>query len=163
MNSLNEFSEPTQSSEHQFAFGRPAPRTSSEPVPCRVFRIESYLPTEADAPEKYTSIGELTAKWNRDESRRAAMEEARRWVATDCVQNEGETVKTYRLRKGWSQMQLAQAISTSQPHIARIERGTENLTIDTCRRLADALGVDMNTLDQALRRQQRSVDHRSRG
>jgi transcriptional regulator with XRE-family HTH domain len=63
-------------------------------------------------------------------------------------------VRALRLRRGWSQSQLAEAIKTSQSHIARIERGTENVTIQTCRRLCAALGIDMNTLDQALRRQE---------
>jgi transcriptional regulator with XRE-family HTH domain len=59
-----------------------------------------------------------------------------------------------RLRKGWSQTQLANELGTSQPHIARIERGTENVTIETCRRLCRVLGIDMNRLDAALRRQE---------
>jgi transcriptional regulator with XRE-family HTH domain len=66
----------------------------------------------------------------------------------------GDTVKTLRLRRGWSQTQLAEAIGSSQSHVARIERGRENLSIQTCRRLCEALGVDMNTLDAALRRQE---------
>lgn len=160
MNSRKEFSEPTKSSDLQFAFGQSTPQTRSEQVPCIVFRIESYLPAESAAPEKYITIGDLTAKWDKHESRRAAMEEARRWAATERIKKDGDSVKTYRLKNGWSQVQLAQAIGTSQPHIARIERGTENLTIDTCRRLAEALGVDMNTLDQALRRQQHIAERR---
>ena len=48
----------------------------------------------------------------------------------------------------------AKALGTSQSHVARIERGTENLAIETCRRLCGVLGIDMNTLDQSLRRQE---------
>jgi transcriptional regulator with XRE-family HTH domain len=59
-----------------------------------------------------------------------------------------------RLRKGWSRTRLAEALRTSQSHVARIERGTENLTIETCRKLAKALDIDLNALDLALRRQE---------
>lgn len=67
---------------------------------------------------------------------------------------DGDTVRTLRLRKGWSQTQLAETIGTSQSHVARIERGDQNLAIQTCRRLADVLAVDMNALAQALRQQE---------
>ena len=63
-------------------------------------------------------------------------------------------MRTLRLRKGWSQSRLAKALETSQSHVARIERGTENLTIETCRKISKALEIDMNTLDQALKRQE---------
>lgn len=67
---------------------------------------------------------------------------------------DGDTVRTLRLRKGWSQARLAAELGTSQSHIARIERGTENLTIETCRKLSRALRIDLNTLDRALKRQE---------
>ena len=63
-------------------------------------------------------------------------------------------MRAFRLRKGWSQTRLAEELSTSQSHVARIERGTENLTIETCRKLSTVLGIDLNTLDQALKRQE---------
>jgi len=63
-------------------------------------------------------------------------------------------VHTLRLRKGWSQARLAAELGTSQSYIARIERGKENLTVKTCRKLSWALGIDLNTLDQMLRRQE---------
>jgi transcriptional regulator with XRE-family HTH domain len=65
-----------------------------------------------------------------------------------------------RLRKGWSQARLAAEIGTSQPHVARIERGTENLAIGTCRKLCAALDIDLNTLDRALRRQEKIAQTR---
>jgi len=82
------------------------------------------------------------------------LEEGRRWVARTFYGEEGDTVRTLRLRKGWSQTRLAEALGTSQSHVARIERGTENLTIETCRKLGMVLDVDMNTLDAMLRRQE---------
>jgi len=122
--------------------------------PCVVFRFEDHAIPKAETPTRHKSINDLVGKWSKDEKRRAALEQARRWVADSFHSQDGDTVRTLRLRKGWSQAQLAAELGTSQPHIARIERGTENLTIDTCRRLCMALGIDMNTLDAALRRQE---------
>ena len=93
-------------------------------------------------------------EWEQDEEWHAAMAEARHWVAEQFYAEDGNTVRSLRLRKGWSQSRLAEALGTSQSHIARIERGTENLALETCRKLCNALGIDMNTLDLALKNQE---------
>lgn len=96
----------------------------------------------------------MAAEWEQDPKGHAALEEGRQWVADAFYGEDGNTVRTLRLRKGWSQTRLAEELSTSQSHVARIERGTENLTIETCRKLSRALGIDLNTLDQALKHQE---------
>lgn len=121
---------------------------------CQTFTFESYAVLPPKAPAKHPPIGDLVGQWEQNDKRRAALEEARRWVAETFHGEEGDTVRTLRLRKGWSQARLAKELGTSQPHIARIERGTENLAIETCRKLCIALEIDMNALDQALRRQE---------
>ncbi|OJA66663.1 hypothetical protein BGV70_14920 [Burkholderia ubonensis] len=47
-----------------------------------------------------------------------------------------------RLRKGWSQGQLAQKVGTTQAQISKIERGVQNVSIDTIEQLAIALEVE---------------------
>ncbi|WP_197491417.1 helix-turn-helix domain-containing protein [Methylomonas methanica] len=110
-----------------------------------------------ETPAHHKTIDQLVDKWSKDEKRREALQQARHWVADKFHGEDGETVRTLRLKKGWSQVQLATELSTSQSHIARIERGTENLAIETCRKLCVVLGVDMNTLDAALHRQEALV------
>lgn len=146
----------------------PLTKTSEKPVPvhgtvaeatslapqCVVFRIDDYATRGVGTPPKHVAVGEMVAKWEKDEKRRKAIEEARGWIADTFHAEDGDTVRTLRLRKGWSQVQFARALGTSQSHVARIERGTENLAIETCRRLCSVLDIDMNTLDQALRRQE---------
>ena len=105
-------------------------------------------------PPNCRPISEVAAECAQDEQRRQMLAEARQWFADTFHSQDGDTVRALRLRRGWSQSQLAEAIKTSQSHVARIERGTENVTIQTCRRLCAALDIDMNTLDQALRRQE---------
>ena len=41
-------------------------------------------------------------------------------------------------------MQLAKLAGTKQPAISRLERGDSNITINTLRRVADALNADLD-------------------
>jgi predicted transcriptional regulator len=43
-----------------------------------------------------------------------------------------------------SQEQLARLVGTKQPGISRLERGDGNITINTLRRIADALDADLD-------------------
>ena len=143
-------STPTKSFEK--VFGESGAATSR--TRCQVFAFEAYTTPPPEVPAKHSSISQLTAEWEQDADGRSALEEGRQWVVDAFYGEDGDTVRTLRLRKGWSQARLAEVLATSQPHVARIERGTENLTIETCRKLARALGIDLNALDQALKRQE---------
>jgi transcriptional regulator with XRE-family HTH domain len=96
----------------------------------------------------------VVAELTEDATGNAALEAGRRWVADAFYGQDGDTLRTLRLRRGWSQTRLATALGTSQSHVARIERGRENLTLETCRKLSRTLGIDLNTLDDLLRRQE---------
>lgn len=143
-------SAPTRSFEK--VFGEAGAATSR--TRCQVFAFDAYTFPRPEAPAKHASISELAAEWEQVPKGLAALEEGRQWVADAFYGEDGNTVRTLRLRKGWSQTRLAEELSTSQSHVARIERGTENLTIETCRKLSRALGIDLNTLDQALKHQE---------
>lgn len=98
----------------------------------------------------FTEISDLVASWESIPEMKDAMQSARKWLTTIMDQPDRVTLKSLRLAKGWSQADLARLIGTGQPHIARIERGTENINLSTCRKLCLALGIDMNTLNVAL-------------
>ncbi|MEW5891004.1 MAG: helix-turn-helix transcriptional regulator [Pseudomonadota bacterium] len=153
MNSRDASSAPTKTFEKVVVAPGIAPKATSVSH-CVVFRFEDHALRRIETPPRHKAIGELVGKWSKDEKRRALLTQARQWAADTFHGEDGDTVRTLRLRKGWSQVQLAAELGTSQPHVARIERGTENLAIETCRKLCAALNVDMNTLDQALRRQE---------
>ncbi|WP_295433098.1 helix-turn-helix transcriptional regulator [uncultured Thiodictyon sp.] len=121
---------------------------------CQVFAFEAYIAPQPPAPTKYTSISQLVDDLEKDDQGRAALEAGRRWVADTFYDEDGDTVRALRLRLGWSQTRLAEALQTSQSHVARIERGTENLTIETCRKISRVLGIDLNRLNDALERQE---------
>ena len=61
--------------------------------------------------------------------------------------NIGETIKKYRLQKGISQDKLSKLADVAFHTVVKIESGnTPNPTIDTVRKIAVALGVNINEL-----------------
>ena len=55
----------------------------------------------------------------------------------------GRRIKEIRKSKGLSQEKLAEKAGTSPNYLSRMERGTENPTLDMLIKLADALEVEM--------------------
>ncbi len=144
---------PTKTFEEAISLFDESTKTKSDRAEFQLYVFDHFTPTDC-TPEQYTDIDDLVDAWDKDDNRREALEEARSWVNDTFHSQDGETVRTIRLRKGWSQSQLASELNTSQPHIYRIERGTENISIETCRKLSKALEIDMNSLDQMLRNQE---------
>lgn len=60
------------------------------------------------------------------------------------------SLRALRLKAGLSQRELGERIAMSQANVARMEKRPGNLGIETLRRLAKALGVDLNSLDKAI-------------
>lgn len=118
-----------------------------------VLRLVASGDIEAPIPAGYQKIDAVIAEFERDPQWRKELKNARSWLAETVLAGKPITLRTLRLRKGMSQAQLAEVIGTQQPYIARIESGSADLRLDTCRRLAAALGIDLNLLDQALQRQ----------
>ena len=59
----------------------------------------------------------------------------------------GKTIRKYRQEKKMSQEALARVADLSLPTIVKIESGeTPNPTIDTVKKIADALGVSLDVL-----------------
>ncbi|WP_082860072.1 helix-turn-helix transcriptional regulator [Alloactinosynnema sp. L-07] len=55
----------------------------------------------------------------------------------------GKTVRELREGRGWTQVQLADAASMTQPAIARFEAGGTMPTLPVLERLAHALGAEL--------------------
>lgn len=143
-------SEPTKS----FEAGNVSAVTATAKSTPVIAYYDDYANPPVKTPAKHQSITDLMAELEADADFRDDIQQARAWVADEFYAEDGDTVRTLRLRNGWSQAQLAEKLATSQPHIAKIERGKENLHISTCRKLCLAFGIDMNTLDAMLQRQE---------
>ncbi len=58
----------------------------------------------------------------------------------------GANVKRERLKKGWSQMELAYRINKDQPSINRLERGRVNPSLIYLAEIAAGLGIELKVL-----------------
>jgi ribosome-binding protein aMBF1 (putative translation factor) len=114
------------------------------------------------APKGYKNISDIVAKSEQNPLRKAALEKARARLARQHYGDEGQTVRTARLQLGLSQSALADMINSSQPHIARIEKGTENIALETMRKLCKALQVNMNQLDEMLHKQRQAWERKKK-
>lgn len=114
--------------------------------------FESHPSRQDESVPGFKSIDSLISKL--ESASPEGMQEARKWAADALYKNEAFTVRSLRLRAGLSQAELGKRIGSSQPHVARIERGTEDIQLSTFRKLAAALALEPNELDQALRNQE---------
>jgi transcriptional regulator with XRE-family HTH domain len=64
----------------------------------------------------------------------------------EILKNLGYKLKYKRLQKGLTQEALAELINVHEKYIGKIETGTQNITIKTLNRLANALQIDIHTL-----------------
>jgi DNA-binding XRE family transcriptional regulator len=81
---------------------------------------------------------------------RSRMQEARVVLGREFYGDLPKTLASVRLSRGYSQQQVAAAIGTSQPAIAKLEAGSVNIFWDTGKRLAQALGLSLPELDAVL-------------
>lgn len=58
----------------------------------------------------------------------------------------GRIIRELRLRKGVSQERLAEQASLDRTFVSMIERGRRRPTLDTAKRLADALGSPLSKI-----------------
>jgi len=61
----------------------------------------------------------------------------------------GETVEHMRLEKGWTQGELAEAVGSSQSAIHRIEKGGQNVTLPMIKKLSEALGKQILSINDS--------------
>lgn len=58
----------------------------------------------------------------------------------------GENIRIYRRKLGWSQEKLAEKAELHRNYVGDIERGEENVSVDTLMRIATALKVSVTDL-----------------
>jgi transcriptional regulator with XRE-family HTH domain len=60
----------------------------------------------------------------------------------------GQRLRTLRVRKGWTQVELADYLGLDRGYISNIERGQRNVTLETVQIIAQGFGF---TISQLLR------------
>ena len=62
----------------------------------------------------------------------------------------GETVEHMRLERGWTQGELANAVGSSQSAIHRIEKGGQNISLEMIKKLSEALGNQILSINDSV-------------
>ena len=70
----------------------------------------------------------------------------------------GRVVERLRTEKGWTQAELAEAVGSSQSAIHRIEKGRQNVSLDLTKKLSQALGGQILSVNDSV-----SQSYRIRG
>jgi DNA-binding XRE family transcriptional regulator len=107
-----------------------------------------FRPQDIPVPEGFEEIDSLAQEYERDPVKAEALKAARQRLAKKLAT--ATNLAKLRLSRGWSQKRLADEIGTSQPHIARIENGRDNVLLATANQLAKALGVSLEEINAAL-------------
>lgn len=90
------------------------------------------------------------------------MAEAREWVAREVLADEGETLRTLRLKRNLNQTQLAALLGTTQAQVARLEKGNTDPLRSTCKKLCEVLGISADKLEEILDRQEKAYELKAR-
>lgn len=69
---------------------------------------------------------------------------------SDMAKWVGQRIRNYRNQLGISQEQLAERCAYHPTYIGQIERGEKNATLESIKRIADALDVPLSTLFEKL-------------
>jgi ribosome-binding protein aMBF1 (putative translation factor) len=81
----------------------------------------------------------------------------------DFASGVGERIRVVRMQKGWTQVQLAEAAGLSSNYVARLERGELGASLYVALRLAEALGITLNSLTQTSSPNARTTTKRRAG
>src|SRR5882757_1186401 len=67
-------------------------------------------------------------------------------MTDDYLVRIGRLIRDARQHRGWTQAQLAEALSTSQSAVNRIERGNQNISLEMIARIGEALDSEIVSL-----------------
>lgn len=93
------------------------------------------------------SISDFVAQLTAD-GHGATLEQGRKSIS-DWI-DPRPSIRALRLKAGLSQAMLAAKMKTSQPQIARMESGKQDIQLSSMKALAAALGVDLHVIVDAL-------------
>lgn len=143
------------SQKESLKIGAPSnPETS--PTGLVIYR-EFAAPRPVSLPNTI-SLESLSKEYDNDPEKLSRLSAARKNLSKVIYDDDQETLSYLRLAAGLSQQQLAEKVGTSQPHIARIERGQHDPSTGLISRIAKALNVDEGLTFRAIRNQLNTRD-----
>ncbi len=125
----------------------PQTGTAKSNVVCAAFSAMAKKPQIMSGA---IDIDDLVAEFEHESPENTeAMAHGRQWVA-ETFYADRPSLAQLRLKQGWSQAELAKRAETSQSYIARLEQGKIDPQMSTARKIANALAVSIEVIDQAL-------------
>lgn len=100
-------------------------------------------------PPGFSDVDDVLADLSRDPAIAEEIARGRRELVDAAPAGAIKGLAAMRLRHGLSQKQLAQAIGTKQPHIARLEAGDQSAYVSTLQRIANALNEPIDEVIKA--------------
>ncbi len=125
-----------------------SPTTGPAEVIYREFNPQRPIPLP-----NTVSLESVIKENDADPKKAKYLSDARKKLSGTLYADEPETLSALRLASGLSQMQLSKMVETSQPHLARIERGQNDPGTELIARIANALNVDDAAVFRAIRNQ----------
>lgn len=125
-----------------------------------VLKFEGSFPP-APLSKKNSAFSKLLQRIENDSSLGAELAEARASIADEFYSDEGETIKSLRLKKGLSQQKLSELLGTTQAQVARLEKGNIDPHRSTCKRLRQVLNISAEKLEEIMDRQERIFESRT--
>ena len=107
----------------------PVPESRGTPVV-----VLAPVTVAAPLPAGFLDIDQLVEEAEQHPAPRDAIAAGRQAVADSYYADQPRSLAWYRLRKGWSQKELASRMSTSQSYIARLEGGDIDPQVSTLSR-----------------------------
>lgn len=120
-------------------------------LPGNVVWLEFPEPDSVGIPDDFDDIDAVIEDIEATPAGHTALDDARRFVGREFYANQAGSLAAMRLAKGWSQKRLAEEASTSQPYVARLEKGNADPQLSTARRICEALGISIEQFDRAFK------------
>lgn len=118
-----------------------------------VLNVQFLIEGRDEAPSKRSGrkprLAESAQRESADRAYGEAKARARRALAGELGELLPASLARIRLERGLSQHQVALAVGTSQPHIAKIEAGRVELRLSTAAKLASILEVSIDQIHDA--------------
>lgn len=119
--------------------------------PAEVFELDEYRTWDQQSARRESDLLNIDEFFASQQDDDAYVAEARARLADRVAEEYGpRSLKAIRLSRSISQSELADAASTTQPHIARIESGATGIHFTTAMRISRALGISSDELAEII-------------
>lgn len=147
----------TQRASSARGFLKAGPSLTDNPRsnPVQLFVLDAFNGRPLAIPNT-RSLDDVITEAELDPEKAQFLAAARQNMAAAAYSDEPETLTFLRLAAGLSQSRLAAKAGTSQPYIAKLEKGNADPSTEMIGRMAIALGYEEDIVFRAIRNQRKT-------